>query len=75
MVMKFTSSSLIFSGSFFLIVRGLFAHRRRAAFSDSERIKSFCMPTRKHFANRQQLHRRRNVCVIGQSPSFGHLKS
>ena len=41
----------------------------RANFSESERINDFFIPTRKHFANRQQLHKRRVECVIEQCPS------
>jgi hypothetical protein len=41
----------------------------------SDRINDFCIPTRKHFANRQQLHIRRDLYVIEQSPSFLQIKS
>ncbi|CAF1502604.1 unnamed protein product [Rotaria sordida] len=42
----------------------------RASRFSSERIKDFFIPTRKHFAKRQQLHERRYLYVIIQSPSF-----
>ncbi len=48
---------------------------RLCSFSAAESINSFRIPTRKHFAKRQQLHKPRYACVIGQSPSFGHINS
>ncbi len=40
-----------------------------ASRSACERINAFCIPTRKHFARRQQLQKRRDLYVTGQSPS------
>lgn len=47
----------------------------RASRSASDRINAFCIPTRKHFANRQQLQNRRDLNVTTQSPSCWQTKS
>jgi hypothetical protein len=47
----------------------------RASRSLSESINDFIIPTRKHFANRQQLHERRYSYDTKQSPSFSHTNS
>jgi len=41
----------------------------RVSRSSSESIDFFCIPTRKHLAKRQQLHERRYLYDIRQSPS------
>jgi len=47
----------------------------RASRSSSERINDLFIPTRKHFANRQQLHKRRYLYVIEQFPLPWHTNS
>ncbi len=69
-----TKSKPFVLGAIFRFSRFFVTICRLACFSASESIKSFCIPRRKHFAKRQQLHKRRYVYVIGQSPSFGHIK-
>lgn len=47
----------------------------RASRSSSFNINDFFIPTRKHFAKRQQLHERRYLYVIIQLPSCSHTNS
>lgn len=44
----------------------------RRSRSSSERINDSFIPTLKHLANRQQLHKRRYLYVISQLPSPSH---
>ncbi|CAF4705014.1 unnamed protein product [Rotaria sp. Silwood2] len=47
----------------------------RASRSSLVSMNNFFIPTRKHFVKRQQLHERRYLYVIVQSPSCQHINS